>query len=223
MLFMNILLPFIAWPYQLFKVRMNIASLDLLIINPVFQSGATIDRTSWTLWAASDPRDDNQVAKIDAAAFYQYIIGVDFFSEISGWKNMAQAVAYLNIHGNKAGAGQVVWTKVLAKLSAQQLTGISVKRMRCLQSLVYWIIRNTGSGTIVSEFFQQRFISFILANKETFMEILRNFEEKRLIRYLTSLSDKVRCRYLNWPAIVDFLIRKRGLFECTRDSFHNRS
>lgn len=116
-----------------------------------------------TVWAASDPLRDTEVAKIDAARFYNYILmNPDEFSKIVGHKGVVRAISYLKIHAGKSRTRNVVWTKVFAKLYTKNFVGISVKRLSGLQSLIYWIIRNTGLGSPVTPFCQSRLIAFIL-------------------------------------------------------------
>ncbi|XP_074600681.1 uncharacterized protein LOC141854773 [Brevipalpus obovatus] len=196
MLIMKLLLPILTWPVEWLK------------------NGPKIGQTEWTLWVASDPLRDSEVAKIDPACFYSYMLSnVD---EADGYKEVAKLILFLRIHAGKSCSRSVIWTKVMARLTKQNFAGISVKRLKCLQSLVYWILRNTGHGSPISNFRQERLLQFIFANKLAIFKMLRNFKQKLLIQYLTKISKIAGTTRLNWYQIIPYLVRRRGLFSCKK-------
>lgn len=165
------------------------------------------------MWAAGDPLYDPEVAKIDAPQFFSFLrTNSKYLSAISGHKSVVKTIFFLKLHAKKAGADHINWTKVFTKLYAQEFKGQSVKRFRGLQSLIWWLFRNTGSGSICPPYCQERYISFILANKKTLWKFIREKKQKLLAKLLYQISSLTDCNYIEWKKVVSFLIRKRKLF-----------
>ncbi|XP_074598444.1 uncharacterized protein LOC141853108 [Brevipalpus obovatus] len=178
-----------------------------------FKSGPVLNTKALTVWAASDPLRDAEVAKIDASRFYSYLLwNSDEFSRIEGHKGVVRAISYLKIHAGKSRTRNVVWTKVFARLYAQNFVGISVKRLSGLQSIVYWLLRNTGYGSPVTLFCQTRLIAFILANRDTMWDLIRRKSQNLIIEMMERLSLKAQCTLVNWRVVIKYLVRKRHLF-----------
>lgn len=146
-------------------------------------------------------------------------MGNSFFEQITGWKEIAKATIFLHAHENKMGAQKVVWTRVFTKLVTTNFKMVGVKRLKCLQSLIYWLLRNTGSGTPIDPHYQQRIIAFILTNKKTVLAMLRKFNQNGLASYLRRINSAADALPLNWPKVISFLVRKRQLFNCERTTF----
>ncbi|XP_074598854.1 uncharacterized protein LOC141853419 [Brevipalpus obovatus] len=178
-----------------------------------FKDGPVLNTKALTVWAASDPLRDAEVAKISPSRFYGYILAnSDQFSKIQGHKGVVRAISYLKIHAGKTRTRNVVWTKVFAKLYAQNFVGISVKRLSGLQSIVYWLLRNTGYGSPVTLFCQTRLIAFILANRDTLWNLIRRKSQNLIIEMMERISLKARCTLVHWPVVIKYLVRKRHLF-----------
>ncbi|XP_074598445.1 uncharacterized protein LOC141853109 [Brevipalpus obovatus] len=196
-------------------VSVGVKTLMSFFLWPVdwFKNGPNLDTEALTIWAANDPLHDAEVAKIDAARFYNYIlINSDEFSIIDGNKGIVRAIAYLKIHAGKSRTRHVVWTKVFTRLKKQNFIGISVKRLHGLQSLIYWILRNSGRGSPVTEFCQTRLIAFILANKDVMWDLIRKKSQKSIVKMMRKIADETKCQLINWYRVIGYLIRKRHLF-----------
>lgn len=177
------------------------------------QNGPTLDYTALVMWASSDPLVDAEVAKLNPAFFANFMVHTRMLHSIKGHEGVARAIILLKVHSSTNGGFHVNWTKVFAKLYAENFVGMSVKRLDGLRSLIKWLFRNTGWGTPVTFHQQQRLISFLLSNRYEVYCTLRYRREKTLINMLKTFSDFSGVDNLNWDAIVSFLIRKRRLFK----------
>lgn len=177
------------------------------------QNGPEIDTTLLILWSASDSLQDSEAAKVASHTFYQYLTRLNRFQDgVSGWRKTAEAIAWLNIHGKRAGAVGVKWSIVFAKLSRK--AGVkTVEGFQGIHSLLYWLHRNAGGATPISDYLQSRLIAFVLKNKTKIHQMTRDAEEKKLIQFMYKLSEACGVNNLNWDSIITFLIRKRRLFK----------
>ncbi|XP_074598443.1 uncharacterized protein LOC141853106 [Brevipalpus obovatus] len=178
-----------------------------------FKDGPVIDSNELILWAANDPFKDREVAKIDAARFFNYILKhPKELDNITGHKGVVRAIAFLKIHAGRSRTRNVVWTSVFAKVYARNFVGLSVKRLSGLPSLVYWLIRNTGVGTPVHGLCTERLMAFTLANKHTLWDFIRRKREKMLAKWMEKLSVHLECNYIRWPNVIAYLVKTRHLF-----------
>lgn len=192
---LGLLIPTLLWPISWLK------------------SGPTIDTTQLTLWAATDPMEDKEVAKIDPAQFFGYItLYSSAYSSISGYKAIAKCIALLKIHARKSGTPGVKWTPTFAKMSSVDFVGRSVKRMAGIHSLIYWILRNLGAVSAVNTYAMNRIISFILKNKENILKMIKETDEERLIRYMYKISALCGVSTIIWDNVIKYLIERRRLF-----------
>ncbi|XP_074602062.1 uncharacterized protein LOC141855801 [Brevipalpus obovatus] len=192
---LGLLIPTLLWPVSWLK------------------SGPVIDTMQLTLWAATDPREDKEVAKIDPAQFYGYITTYSsLYSSISGYKSIAKTIAMLKIHGKKSGTYGVKWTPTFAKMSSVNFVGRSVKRMAGIHSLIYWMNRNLGATSVVAPYNLTRLISFTLKNKENILKMIRETDEERLIRYMYKISALCAINAVIWENVIKYLIERRRLF-----------
>lgn len=150
---------------------------------------------------------------MDIASFYKWMMWQSSFFPIKGHNGVAKAIMFFKIHSRKNGSYKVNWTRVLARMYAENFVGLSVKRLTGLRSLIWWLFRNTGWGTPVGFFPQQRLISFILANRDEIYCTLRYKRQKTLTNILKKLADLAEIKNVYWENVVSYLVRKRKLFK----------
>lgn len=155
-----------------------------------------------------------EVAKLQPGRFLIWLFQNDArFDQIKGHYEVAKAVIFLKAHSVKNGSHKVNWSKVFTHLYARNFVGASVKRLEGLQSLVWWILRNTGRATPVTIAVKDRLVAFILMNRYELLCMLRYKREKTLVKMMQKIAKICGSEVINWPAVVSYLIRKRNLFK----------
>ncbi|XP_015782379.1 uncharacterized protein LOC107360266 [Tetranychus urticae] len=200
---------------------MRLLVLASLLIVPAFvsadeiaNSGAVTEAIPLLLWAASDPKEDSQAAKIDAAKFYQFTEKYrEEFLKYYNKLNIIGATKFLQEHAEESGTEGVNWVLVFAKILEKKVTGQSEEKEHGLPSLVAWAVRNTGPGTKYTSVTRETLVSFLLAHKTDILKYQHEGDVDGLVSFLESTKAESTSNDVDWKTVINELKDNRQLFK----------
>ncbi|XP_015782398.1 uncharacterized protein LOC107360867 [Tetranychus urticae] len=200
---------------------MRLLVLASLLIVPAFvsgeeiaSSGAVTESIPLLLWAAADPEEDKQAAKIDAAKFYQFT--QKYREELLKYHdslNIIGVTKFLKEHAEESGTQGVNWALVFAKILEKKVTGQSEEKEHGLPSLVAWAVRNTGTGSKYTSVDRETLVSFLLAHKTDILKYQHEGDVDGLVKFLESTKAESTSNDVDWKTVINELKDNRQLFK----------
>ncbi|XP_015793834.1 uncharacterized protein LOC107370356 [Tetranychus urticae] len=186
-----------------------------VIFLQAFTALASVDEpVPWLIWAATDPAEDAEAAKINATKFYEF--GQEHLYELAEYYKNNDVVAasiLLATNGKESGTDGVNWAAVMAKLAFKRAVGASEDAEHGLPSLVIWAIRNTGSGTEYPSVDEHKLVKYILSRKADCLRYIYNGDVDGLIEFLEQTKSESGSESIDWRTIILGLTENRQLFE----------
>ncbi|XP_015784768.1 uncharacterized protein LOC107362256 [Tetranychus urticae] len=180
----------------------------------IANSGAVTEAIPLLLWAAADPKEDCQAAKIDAAKFYQFTEKYrDEFLKYYNSLNIIGATKFLKDHADESGTKGVNWVLVFGKILEKKVTGQSEEKEHGLPSLVAWAVRNTGPGTKLTSVKRETLVSFLLAHKTDILKYQHAGDVDGLVKFLESTKAESTSTDVDWKTVINELKDNRQLFK----------
>nr|AMP43477.1 secreted protein 19 [Tetranychus evansi] len=200
---------------------MRLLVLASLLIVPAFvsadeiaNSGAVTEAIPLLLWAASDPKEDAQAAKIDAAKFYQFTEKYrEDFLKFYNKLNIIGATKFLQEHAEESGTQGVNWVLVFAKILEKKVAGQTEEKEHGLPSLVAWAVRNTGPGTKLTSVKRETLVSFLLSHKTDILKYTNAGDVDGLVKFLDSTKAESTSNDVDWKTVINDLKDNRQLFK----------
>ncbi|XP_053210872.1 uncharacterized protein LOC128394560 [Panonychus citri] len=196
-----------------FLVIASILVLPALIVS-ADEGGAVTEPIPLLLWAAADPEEDSQAAKIKAGTFYKFTEKHrEEFLKYYNSNNIIGATLFLKKNAEESGTSGVIWTAVFAKILAKKVTGQTEEKEHGVPSLAAWAVRNTGPGTSLASVDRETLVSYILDHKQEILKFIYAGDVDGLVNYLESSKSESGSKDVDWKTVITDLKDNRNLFK----------